>query len=92
MTTCEHCHRQILWVMGPRGGFMPVDANPSPDGTVAVQRGEGGVLHGGTVTRGQAGGMRAAGKQLHTPHRITCEHADRWAKGHHKEPRYRSRR
>lgn len=92
---CEHCKCPIVWVTGPRGGRMPVDAVPHDEGTVLIHRA---VVHGteelygGTVTRLQAQGMRAAGKELHRPHRVSCVHADRWAKGKDREPRYRSRR
>jgi len=88
---CEWCNAAILWVIGPRGGRLPIDAKPSEDGTVFLQRQDGQVF-GGTVTRGQAAGMRAAGKQLHEPHRFTCPEAERWTKAKDRERRYRGRR
>lgn len=95
VSRCEHCREPIIWAMGPRGGFLPVDAEPHDDGTVLLQRSTrdgADMMFGGTVTRVQAQGMRAAGKQLHRPHRVSCPQADVWAKGKDREPRYRSRR
>lgn len=84
---CEWCSQGILLAVGPRGGTVPLDPEPSPRGTM-ILLGEA----AGTLTRGQVEGMRAAGKPLYQHHRHSCPRAREWAKGDDHEPRFRKRR
>ncbi len=38
--TCRYCGRPILWFEKPTGGWVPLDPDPDPLGTVAVRDGE----------------------------------------------------
>jgi DNA-directed RNA polymerase subunit RPC12/RpoP len=72
---CPDCQALILWLITDRNRLMPVDAQPSPRGNVARQG-----RHGGVLNPRQATVARGRGVPLYLHHRLTCPHADRWAK------------
>jgi len=47
MPRCKSCDAEILWVRGPSGKALAVDAAPSEDGGVAVMLGAGRLLRPG---------------------------------------------
>jgi hypothetical protein len=36
MPKCRNCGRPIIWAKTPRGKRMPLDASPSPEGTLCL--------------------------------------------------------
>lgn len=81
MARCRSCQQEIIWVRTASGKAMPVDAQPSPDGNVAVGpvRGLNGQAHrAGRVLR--AGEEPAPGEARHRAHHWTCQFADRHRK------------
>lgn len=76
-TQCNFCRRSIFWLTTPNGQRMPVDVRPHADGNVDIDRHAGTC---GVLGRTQAAGARAAGRPLYRHHKLSCPHADRWAK------------
>lgn len=72
-TPCNYCSEQILWLQTANGRFMPVDAQPSPNGNVLRTGGHGGVLN-----KTKAIAARQSGAKLHLHHAVTCPHAAKW--------------
>lgn len=72
---CPDCRAPILWLTTPKGNRMPVDAQPHAEGNVVVEGATCAVLG-----RNQLPGARAAGRPLHRHHRLSCPHADKWAR------------
>lgn len=83
---CRACQAEIVFAQTPRKRagqpvMMPVDAEPSPRGNVALSY-MGGKFYAEVVKRNQAAGMIDAGQQLHTAHFATCPQADRFRKSY----------
>lgn len=41
MPKCRSCNAEIVWCRTPKGGQMPVDAQPDPDGNLVMDAGQG---------------------------------------------------
>jgi hypothetical protein len=65
-----------VWVKTVAGKAMPVDAEPSPEGNVAL---EDGVQVMATVLGPlEASGAREAGQALHLSHFVSCPQSTGW--------------
>jgi len=65
MSVCKSCGANIWWAKTLAGTAMPLDAEPSPEGTVIVVLGISRVLGKGEVTD----------HTRYVPHFITCPNA-----------------
>lgn len=74
---CRSCGRPIIWTITSKGKRMPVDAEPSPDGNVALDEGPDGAVRA-SVT-GPAPGLIP--EPRYTSHFATCPEAARWRRG-----------
>jgi hypothetical protein len=79
VTTCSKCPAKIVWATSENGKKMPMDAEPSPDGSfVLVESPDDGTLlavfHKKAHGYMPSGEVRAAAK--HTSHHATCPYAD----------------
>lgn len=72
-TACNYCAKQIIWLRTRTGAFMPVDAQPAPNGNV-LRSGD----HAGVLGKNQAAAARAEGAPLHLHHAINCPDASKW--------------
>jgi hypothetical protein len=65
---CRVCQRPVLWVKHPNLGEIPVDAEPSPDGTFRI------LDDGGYEIVGlpRLGTRKNREGPLHTAHLATC--------------------
>ena len=70
ISRCRSCKAPILWATTANGKNMPVDAEPSPMGTVALRM-EGATRHSTTYTLA----TRPPGGRYHVPHFVTCANA-----------------
>jgi hypothetical protein len=72
VSQCRSCHAEIIWVtMAASGRRMPLDAVPTPDGTVAVDgNGLAVVLTGQHLER-----AKAATVHLFRSHFASCVNA-----------------
>lgn len=76
---CNHCEGELQWARTRKDALMPVDAEPSDKGNVLLTF-ERGQLRADVIGKQtQAAAMRAAGKQLHLHHAVTCPYASRWS-------------
>lgn len=71
--TCRGCPADIVFVVvanqsGKPPGAMPVNADPDPDGNVAVYRDEASRLRGRVIGKTSV----AAHETLYMPHKATC--------------------
>lgn len=72
---CRSCAALIIWAETERGRSMPVDAQPSADGSIR--------LHAREQYRSPLAVVLPVAKRfgltnLHTSHFATCPHAARW--------------
>lgn len=79
---CKACHARIFFVQTAKSERMPVDAQPSPKGNLAVTpattRDE--LPTAVVLTLGQAVGMRAAGRATYISHFAGCPQAGEFRK------------
>lgn len=73
---CKGCNATIIWVRMPSGKLMPVDAEPTFLGTVAIH--SDGIR--GAVLRREEREKLPAGTKLYLPHHVTCPNADEFRK------------
>lgn len=72
---CRSCRAPVVWLRHPATGkTAPIDAEPSPDGTILVDAGRGTYQIGKEPARGNFPGL------LHTNHFATCPQAAAWHK------------
>lgn len=64
-TTCHSCGDRIIWCLTDKGRRMPVDVDPTPDGSLLLSTGR--VPIATTVSRGGRGDQL-----LHKAHFATC--------------------
>jgi len=83
-TACRSCGAPVWWVLSTTGKRLPLDAEPSPAGTVMVHGGGeeeaapvGEVLTGDRLTRARAM-VERGDLALYVSHFATCPHADDW--------------
>jgi hypothetical protein len=77
MTRCRSCRAPIVWLHNERTRKRaPIDADPSADGNVLVDRTAGTYRTLGPDGRDHA---RAEGVALHTNHFSTCPQSASWA-------------
>jgi hypothetical protein len=87
---CNYCKGGILWGKTVGAEWMPLDADPSPNGNVLpyldpTDRRR--LLVHVIGHRGVLRKLRAGGISLFTHHRMSCPDADRWARLHkHERP------
>lgn len=70
---CRTCPGQIIWAVTERGKDMPVDAEPSPEGTVLLEQ-EGARLVARVLPAHRAFGR----KDLRKSHFASCPDAAKW--------------
>lgn len=73
VTACRSCDAPVVWATTSNGKAMPVDAEPSEDGTVELAQ----DVHGRAVATVLTGPSLLGGP-LHTSHFARCPEADRW--------------
>lgn len=76
MPVCRSCQAAIIWCQSERGKTMPVDAEPSEDGTLVIQP----ALLPGDPPRALYVGRRKPGERdaRHRAHFATCPQASHW--------------
>lgn len=70
MSDCVSCGAALRWGVTGTGKRMPVDAQPSVDGNLVLDRGAIYVLAGERLVA-----WRAENRPLYTSHFVTCPHA-----------------
>lgn len=70
---CRTCQADIIWAVTERDRDMPVDAQPTPDGTVLLEQ-TGSRLVARVLPAHRAFGR----KDLRKSHFATCKDADKW--------------
>ena len=74
---CRSCGRPIIWTITTKGKRMPVDANPDPNGNIALDE-----LADGTVRASVTGPSPALiTEPRYMSHFATCPEAARWRRG-----------
>lgn len=80
--TCVSCHEPIVWAMVRKldGNYsrMPLDADPAPNGNLAVYRDHLGALKARTLKKGEEPDKY---ERRGVSHFAICKHADRHRKG-----------
>lgn len=71
---CATCHAEIIWARTPRLQWMPVDAEPSPDGNVLLHWGADGLVHCRTLGTAQRFGRT----DLRLSHFVGCPDSVKW--------------
>jgi hypothetical protein len=81
---CRSCPARFQWAQTEaRGRRSPIDAEPSPQGTMRLRARGGGLLPLASVLKGvELDEARAAGENLYQSHFVTCPGRDR-----HRRPR-----
>lgn len=80
---CRSCHAPVIWAVTEKAKSMPVDAEPSEAGTLALERRDRiGGLPGGAppLARVVRPDLRFGRTDLRTSHFATCPQAGRWRK------------
>ena len=75
---CRFCGAPVIWAVTFRGGRMPVDAEPTADGTVLLLDAIGGQVNAIVVSRYELSSARINGGPLRRAHRATCPKAKEW--------------
>lgn len=75
-TPCRNCGAPILWRRTNSESLIPLDAEPVPAGNIAIDSVR--ALVYGPADAEEA---RERGVPLHQHHRLSCPHADQWARG-----------
>lgn len=76
VTTCRKCPAEIIFAKTPAGAWMPVDAEPNPDGNLAeCGRNDDGVLLVAPVDL-----FTPAGARRRMPHWATCTSPEEFRK------------
>ena len=78
-STCRACHAPIFWAITDKGRRIPLNVAPRRDGNVLISR-RGGVTHASVLSRVQAAGARASGKDTYTSHFADCPRASTFRK------------
>jgi hypothetical protein len=81
---CNSCNADIIWARSLHGRAMPVDAEPSPAGTVLVATRQG-IVRATVYTADDAARFLRPEqiRELRTSHFATCPDADTWRKRGH---------
>lgn len=78
---CRSCHAPVIWAVTILGKAMPVDAEPSANGNLALEwRERGSGLPGGAppLARVVSEHLRFGRADLRTSHFVTCPQAGKW--------------
>lgn len=76
LAACRSCGDAVIWAATVKGKSMPVDAEPSEDGNVEVQRFPDGRVFADVLAQPPLGGTVL----LRTSHFATCRDAASWRK------------
>ncbi len=79
MSACRTCQADVVWAVTAAGKRMPVDAEPVPEGNVALVELDGGQVHATVLAEGEA---LLTDEPLYLSHFVTCPDADT-----HRRPR-----
>lgn len=71
---CRTCQAPMIWTVTDRCKDMPVDAQPSKDGNLALTLDDKGRVRSRVVAPHLAFGR----KDLHLSHFVRCPQADKW--------------
>lgn len=71
---CRTCDADIIWTVTDSGKPMPVDAQPTSNGNIALSTNDKGQVVSRVVPAHLAFGRR----DLRTSHFVDCVHADQW--------------
>ncbi len=74
---CRSCGAAIIWAISAQAKSMPVDAQPSPSGSMVL---EYRVPGRNPLARVIPAELRGARTDLHTSHFATCPQAANWRK------------
>jgi hypothetical protein len=74
LDSCSSCHQPIIWAITTKAKRMPIDAEPQPDGNVALDFRAGMDPLARVLTVTQQFGL----KNLRKSHFATCPQADKW--------------
>lgn len=80
---CRSCHAPVIWSITEQAKVMPVDAEPSSAGTLALEwRDRASGLPGGAppLVRVVRPDLRFGRTDLRTSHFATCPQANAWRK------------
>jgi len=75
VSRCRSCRARIVWAITERGKRMPLDEQPSAEGTFVVRPVYG---DGVVVLRAISAPEAGTDEPKHTSHFATCPQADRW--------------
>jgi hypothetical protein len=78
---CMSCGAPILWARTGKRGWMPLDAEPVPNGNLRFGKGHE-IKH---VPPGHRETLRAEGVELYQSHYATCPDAAHWRNRSRKE-------
>lgn len=71
---CRSCGQPVIWCVTTNANTMPVDAEPVPDGNIALETRDGRQPLARVLTVAQRFGRTG----LRMSHFVTCAHAARW--------------
>lgn len=74
MSQCRNCGKAVYWCKTNTGKIMPVDAEPSEDGNIILERNALGQV-ANVLNLADLATARAQGKRLHKSHFVTCPNA-----------------
>lgn len=74
---CRSCDAPVVWAVTDLAKSMPVDRDPSPAGSIALEYRVPGRAPLARVVRAD---LRGARTDLHTSHFATCPQAGNWRK------------
>lgn len=81
VTACDFCDDKIVWTVSTATGTpLPVDATPSEQGNLLVQRQADGTLIAGVASSGVARSARKMGRPTYLHHAMSCPRAGEWNK------------
>jgi hypothetical protein len=75
---CRACPARIRWIVNDNGNRQPLDADPHPDGTIAIDADD--MHRGHQLTAVQLAILRARAEppELFMPHHATCPNRRRF--------------
>jgi hypothetical protein len=79
MSSCQSCKKPIIWLKNARTGSVnPIEAAPSPDGNLVIDRANARYR---VATAAEKTLAAATGKNLYISHFATCPDAGNFRKG-----------
>jgi hypothetical protein len=74
---CRSCNKPVIFALTDKGKHMPLDAYPSPDGTLKLFRDESGEVRCTVVKPAH---LQYGRRDLRKSHFASCPEAKKWRK------------